>query len=85
MTHAEIRNCEDALRLLATHLDGELRDRSRDEMEHHLSTCRSCWSRAEFERLLKERLVSLGQEPARPELRTRIQGLIRSFQPAASE
>ena len=73
----EIRTCEDALRVLAAHLDGEL-DGAR-ELERHLETCRSCYSRAEFERRLKARVADLGHEPVSDALSRRIRTLIGDF------
>jgi anti-sigma factor (TIGR02949 family) len=74
-----IQSCEDALRLLAGHLDRELDERATQQVERHLEICRSCYSRAEFEKRLKERVAELGHEPVRPELAHRVQTLIRSF------
>jgi anti-sigma factor (TIGR02949 family) len=76
---SEVQSCEDALRLLAAHLDRELDARSRQQLERHLEICRSCYSRAEFEKLLKERMAELGHEPVRPALARRVHTLIRSF------
>jgi anti-sigma factor (TIGR02949 family) len=85
MTPTEIKSCEDALRVLALHLDGELDNPARAEVERHLSTCRSCYSRAEFETRLKTRVASIGEEPVRPELARRVHTLIRRFTVAGSE
>lgn len=79
MTGNEIRNCEDALRLLAAHLDGELDHPVHDEVERHISTCRSCYSRAEFEKQLKANVQALGSEPVPAPLSDRIHTLIRKF------
>lgn len=79
MSKTEIRSCEDALRLLAAHLDRELDASTGAELERHLDRCRSCYSRAEFEKRLKERIADLAREPVRPELAGRIDRLIRSF------
>jgi anti-sigma factor (TIGR02949 family) len=79
MMATAIRSCEDALRLLAEHLDGELPGPLHGEVERHLSTCRSCFSRAEFEKRLKERIGSAAREAASPELASRVQALIRRF------
>ena len=76
---SEIRTCEDALRVLAAHLDGELETATDRELERHLDTCRSCFSRAEFERRLKDRIAAAGQEPVRPELTERVHTLIHEF------
>jgi anti-sigma factor (TIGR02949 family) len=48
--------CEEAIRRLAAYLDGELVTADAGEVEVHLERCRSCFSRAEFERRLKERV-----------------------------
>jgi anti-sigma factor (TIGR02949 family) len=83
MSTNDIRTCEDALRVLAEHLDRELDETRASQVERHLDTCRSCWSRAEFEKRLKETLAGLGREPVRPELADRVTHLIRGF-PTAS-
>lgn len=85
MTIDEIRSCEDALRLLAAHLDQELDAPTSGQMERHLETCRSCYSRAEFEKRLKASLAELGREPVRPELADRVRSLIRTFTPASGD
>lgn len=74
-----IDSCEEALRLIARHLDGELEEPADAGLREHLEACRSCCSRAEFERRLKARMTALGHEPARPELRTRLGRMIQSF------
>ena len=79
MRSNEIRSCEDALRLLAAHIDQELDPAARRRMDRHLETCRSCYSRAEFEKRLKASIGELGREPVRPELAVRVQTLIRTF------
>jgi hypothetical protein len=47
-------------------------------MQEHLHTCKSCFSRAEFERRLKEKLTRLREETA-PAAKTRIQKLIKNL------
>ncbi|NDL60931.1 anti-sigma factor family protein [Phytoactinopolyspora mesophila] len=85
MTSAEINTCEDALRLLAAHLDRELNDHTHAEVQRHLDACRSCYSRAEFERRLKASIAALGHEPVPPELSGRVESLIRQFTVTADE
>lgn len=85
MAKTEITSCAEALRLLAAHLDHELDEHEHSEVERHLATCRSCFSRAEFEQRLKEGVRQLGREPVRPELSNRITSLIREFTAAAGE
>jgi anti-sigma factor (TIGR02949 family) len=85
MTRTEITSCAEALRLLAAHLDRELGEHEHSEMERHLATCRSCFSRAEFERHLKDEIKELGRESVRPELAGRIRNLLRQFTAPADE
>jgi anti-sigma factor (TIGR02949 family) len=79
MSTTTIRGCEDALRHLAAHIDRELDASTADQMDRHLETCRSCYSRGEFEKRLKDSLAALGREPVRPALAERVQTLIRTF------
>ena len=52
-------DCEQALARIFELIDHELRAEEREAMEHHLHTCKSCFSRAEFERRLKTKLQAL--------------------------
>jgi anti-sigma factor RsiW len=79
MSAKTISNCEEALRLLAAHLDGELAADEHQAMEHHLNLCRSCCSRAEFERHLKSELGHLRRASVRPAFEQRIRELIAQF------
>lgn len=79
MTDVDRMTCEEALRLLAAYIDGELTVVAQREVHKHLDACRSCYSRAEFERRLKAQLAALGAEPVRPELEDRVRTLIREF------
>jgi anti-sigma factor RsiW len=79
MSAEMITNCEEALRLLAAYLDGELDIAEHDSVEHHLRLCRSCCSRAEFERHLKAQLGALRQAGVRPAFEQRIRELIAQF------
>lgn len=73
-----IESCEDALRVLAEYLDGELATATQAGLERHLAICRSCYSRAEFEKRLKARMVERGTDvPDR--LRDRMQTMIHEF------
>lgn len=71
--------CEEALRLLAAFLDGELDSEERVDVERHLDACRSCYSRAEFERRLQAQLATLGRREPDPAFAARLQGLVRRF------
>jgi anti-sigma factor (TIGR02949 family) len=72
--------CEEALRRLAAYLDGELEASASGEVEWHLELCRSCFSRAEFERRLKERIRrDLGAADVPAEYQERIRSLLRKL------
>lgn len=79
MSDRETLSCEEAIRLLASYLDGELEGGSAAQLEDHLDRCRSCYSRHEFEKGLKDRVASLGEERPRSEFEERIQGLVSRF------
>jgi anti-sigma factor (TIGR02949 family) len=72
-------NCDEALRLLASYLDQELHFTEREGVERHLEMCRSCFSRAEFERRLKGEISRLGREEITPAFEQRIRRLLGSF------
>lgn len=74
--------CEEALRLLAAYLDGELHGGTRESVEGHLERCRGCFSRAEFERRLKGEIRRLGREEISPSFEQRVRSLLASFVPA---
>jgi anti-sigma factor (TIGR02949 family) len=72
-------SCQQALERLLEFIDGELSGGEHDGLERHLLTCRTCWSRAEFEKRLKERLSDLPSDEASAAARERIRALIRGF------
>ena len=78
MTQNDI-DCEQALRKLFDFIDHELDDDERDAVQRHLSTCRSCYSRANFERRLKDKLHELRHDEPGPDAEERIRRLLRSF------
>ena len=71
--------CEEALNRLAEFIDCELSDSEHDSVERHLRTCRSCYSRMEFESRLKQRLSTLSGDDAPTKMRDRIRKLIKGF------
>lgn len=79
MTDTNIIGCEEALRLLAAHLDGELDSSQGADVDGHLARCRSCFSRAEFERRLKGQLGALREQAVQPSFEDRIRQLIERF------
>lgn len=79
MTEPTPITCEEALRQLAAFLDDELHTGGRESVEHHLEACRSCFSRAEFERRLKTEIGKLRCEEVTPDFETRVRRLLESF------
>jgi mycothiol system anti-sigma-R factor len=76
--HDRIR-CEEVIAHLLTYLDGEIDAEKRAQIDRHLAECRGCFSRAEFEKLLGERVAQLGDEKAPATLQRRIKALIDKF------
>ena len=79
MTEPTMLSCEDALRLLAASLDGELDGAHQHDVDDHLARCRSCFSRAEFERRLKTQLSALRPQQVKAAFEDRIRELIERF------
>lgn len=71
-------DCEQALAQIFQFIDHELRPEEHDAMEKHLHTCKSCFSRADFERRLKAKLNSL-RDAAEPVAKNRIEKLLKSL------
>jgi anti-sigma factor (TIGR02949 family) len=78
MTKEQI-NCEQALKQILEYIDHELGEHDRAAMAQHLHTCKSCFSRMEFERRLKEKVGALCDDEVPVELGERIEGLLKSF------
>jgi anti-sigma factor (TIGR02949 family) len=78
MTRRQI-DCELALRQIFEYIDHELGSGDQEAMRHHLDTCKSCFSRMEFERRMKEKLGALREEKATEKVSERIKGLLKSF------
>jgi anti-sigma factor (TIGR02949 family) len=75
-------SCDDALRRLAAYLDEELHGGAHEEVLRHLEACRSCFSRAEFERRLKGEINRLAREDLSPGFEQRVRRLLDSFIPS---
>lgn len=71
--------CEEAIKHLLTYLDQELGQGQSRRVEHHLSICRSCFSRGEFEKRLREQIHVVGRSQSDPSFKERIKTLIRHF------
>lgn len=72
-------DCEQVVRLLFEYLDGEVSDEQQRHVNGHLKVCRSCFSRAEFEKRLRLHLDPLGQEVVPGALEQRVRSIIARF------
>ena len=72
-------NCEEALSRLFEFIDQELGEHKHDEMEDHLSTCRSCYSRLEFEKRLQKHMQKATKQEAPATLQSNIKSIIRKL------
>jgi len=73
-------DCLEAFDHLYAYLNGELKDPKKVAMiEHHLSHCRSCFSRAEFEREINQRLKKSDTQALPSTLAERMKKLIDNF------
>ena len=71
--------CEDVLEHLFSYLDQEVDEEMHTDIEHHLQQCRECYSRADFEQRLKQRIADTGESEAPEKLRRRIKTIIDRF------
>ncbi len=73
-------DCLAAFDHLYAYVNGELKDPQALAMvEHHLNHCRSCYSRAEMEKEINERLRQAGKGAPPASLRKRVKKLIDDF------
>ena len=72
-------DCEQALRQIFDFLDHELDAHGQAAMQQHLHTCKSCFSRVEFEKLLKGKVKDLREEAPTPAVSARIKDLLKGF------
>jgi len=73
-------DCLEAFDHLYAYLNGELKDPKAVAMiEHHLDHCRSCFSRAQIERQINERLKQTGTREPPASVQNRLKKLIDDF------
>lgn len=72
-------DCEQALERIFELIDHELKGEEREAMQHHVDTCKSCFSRVEFERRLKAKLKALREEQTSASARQRIEKLLKAL------
>lgn len=73
-------DCLEAFDHLYAYLNGEITDKlTREKLEHHLSHCKSCFSRAQMERELNARIKQSGMEKTPETLQKRLRELIKDL------
>ena len=78
MSH-DYLTCEEVLEQLFAFLDEDLDLKRSARIEQHLQRCRDCFSRAEFEKRLRQRVRETGTAQAPERLRLRVRGLLEKF------
>ncbi len=71
--------CEEVIEHLFAYLDGELDPEKRAHIDEHLEECRSCCSRADFERALKHKLARSAEQEPPETLKRRVRQLLDAF------
>lgn len=72
-------SCEDVIAELFQYLDREADQAMTEKIDHHLESCRECFSRAEFEKLLRRRVADAGEAEVPDEVQKRIIKLMKRF------
>ena len=72
-------SCEEVIEQLFAFLDCELDDDMRERIDRHLKRCRDCFTRAEFERRLRERIREASEVEAPQRLHRRIRRVLDEF------
>lgn len=72
-------DCDEVMRQLFDFLDGEVDETAEHEIHHHIDECRSCFSRVEFERVLKERIRGSKDEALPESLQKRVADLMKNL------
>ncbi|QIT56598.1 mycothiol system anti-sigma-R factor [Aquisalimonas sp. 2447] len=78
MSHGDL-TCEEVLDQLFAYLDEELDDDRLAAIDRHLARCRDCFTRAEFEKHLRNRVQQTGTAPAPERLRRRLKKVLDRY------
>ena len=74
-----MQSCETVIQGIWEFLDGEMSTTTIVEFQKHLDLCRSCFSRMEFERALRENCRSKTHHTCPEKLKIRIRQIIELF------
>jgi len=73
-------DCLEAFDHLYAYINNELKDQKTiAKIEHHLGHCKSCFSRAEMERKINERMKKSGKDEVPESLKNRLNNLMDNF------
>ena len=72
-------SCEDVIADLYRYLDHEMDEAASEKIHRHLEDCRECFSRAEFENLLRGRVAGTGVAEVPDDVQERIRSLMKRF------
>ena len=72
-------NCEEVIEQLFAFLDQELDDETRERIDEHMARCRDCFSRAEFERRLRQRVQETAEIQPPDRLIQRLRRIVDEF------
>jgi anti-sigma factor (TIGR02949 family) len=76
-THQHDIGCLQAIEAFYAYLDGEIEDsKSIGKFEHHMRHCRSCYSRADIEKLLNQRIADSAKTKTPEMLQNRLRNLL---------
>lgn len=78
MKAGDIR-CEEVIEQLFRYLDREVEEDLGERIHHHLERCRDCFSRAEFEKRLRDRVRDAAETKAPDRTHQRIRRILDSF------
>lgn len=77
--NAENMTCEEVMEQLFEFLDREIDKDLSDRIDEHLTRCRDCFTRAEFEKRLRARINQAVEIEAPERLRRRAQRVLDEF------
>jgi hypothetical protein len=72
-------NCDEAVKRFNDFMDNYLKGKSREELVTHISECRHCFERFEFEQMLKSKVHQLPADKKNQPLIGKIEKLISSL------
>lgn len=76
-SHNQDIGCLQAIEAFYAYLDGEIEDpKSIGKFEHHMRHCRSCYSRADVEKLLSQRIADSAKTKTPEMLQNRLRNLM---------